>query len=154
MTVTAASFRTAFPEFADTSKYPDASITFWITAAVSLQDPGRWGNLIDLGTQLFVAHNVVLQARNVKTSSVGGFPGQATGPVSAKSVDKVSENFDTQSAAEADGGHYNLTTYGQQYLRLARMVGAGPQIFGYEGSGGSLATDPDSTASAWAGVVY
>jgi hypothetical protein len=71
----------------------------------------------------------------------------ASGIVSSKSVDKVSVSYDTSGAMEAGAGHWNLTTYGTRYIRLVKLVGAGPlQI------GGSSSTQ--YSAAAWAGPYY
>lgn len=126
MTVTASSFRVMYPEFGDSTAYPDGQISAWISQALLQQDAGRWGALIDLGTMLFTAHNLVLSARAQTEASFGKPPGQASGPVSNKSVDKVSIGYDTGSAAEENGGAWNMTVYGQQFLRLARQIGIGP----------------------------
>ena len=137
MTVTSSSFRLGFPEFDDLTKYPDSQLAFWITLSGKMFDSGRWGELLDFGTMLFIAHNIALQARAAADASFGKPPGQASGPVNNKSVDKVSIGFDTASAAEENGGAYNLTVYGQQYLRLARNIGAGPVQVGIDAGSGA-----------------
>ena len=35
-------------------------------------------------------------------------------------------SYDTATASEEGAGFWNLTVYGQEYIRQARMVGAGP----------------------------
>lgn len=125
MTVSATSFRTAFPEFADASTYPDAMVDLWIAAAGQLMAADRWASLLDLGTQLFVAHNLVLGARDRKAAANGGVGGTSGGVVASKSVDKVSVSYDTGAGTLEGGGAWNLTTYGVRYLQLARMIGAG-----------------------------
>ncbi|KWN75796.1 DUF4054 domain-containing protein [Burkholderia ubonensis] len=118
-------FRQTFPEFGDTTKYPDAVIQIWLTVAVSLVNPERWQELTDIGIGLVTAHHVALSTRDTNTSAVGGVPGQVTGPQSAKSVDKVSASYDTAAVAIKDGGFWNATMYGIRYLSLAQMMGAG-----------------------------
>lgn len=125
MTVTVASFRSAFPEFADATVYTDASVQMWLSASVSLLSPERWGDLLDLGTSLFVAHNIVLGAMNARAASKGGSPGSGGGVTASKAVDKVSVSYDTGAATIEGAASWNLTTYGTRYLQLARMVGAG-----------------------------
>lgn len=125
MTVTPATFRTAFPEFADASAYPDATITTWIGFASKLLSVDRWSELLDLGTSLFVAHNLILATRDIAATSRGGAAGSGSGVVASKSVDKVSVSYDTGAATISGAGAWNLTTYGVRYLQLARMVGAG-----------------------------
>ena len=118
-------FRSDFPEFADTTKYSDASIAFQLTIATSLVNPCRWGVLTDQGIELCAAHFLVLARRDEATAEVGGIPGQVTGPLSSKAVDKVGASYDTGAATIDDAGMWNLTTYGVRFLTLARMMGAG-----------------------------
>lgn len=135
MSVTPASFRQNYPEFASTTTYPDSQVTYWTTVAVQLINADRWDTLADLGIELFVAHNLVIEARSQATSANGAAPGEPQGMVASKSVDKVSVSYDTSSVAELDAGHWNLTVYGARYIRLARMMGAGGIQLGYESSG-------------------
>jgi hypothetical protein len=125
MTVTPASFRVNFPEFTDATAYPDARITYWIGIAGLRLNACRWSTLLDHGTELFVAHNLVLGRQAAMSAAGGGVPGQASGPTSSETVDKVSVSYDTGAAAIEDGGAWNLTTYGVQFLQLARLIGAG-----------------------------
>ncbi|MFP3756795.1 MULTISPECIES: DUF4054 domain-containing protein [unclassified Cupriavidus] len=118
-------FRADFPEFADATKYSDASIDFQLIIATSLVNPCRWGVLTDQGIELCAAHFLVLARRDEATAEVGGIPGQVTGPQSSKAVDKVSASYDTGAATIDDAGMWNLTTYGVRFLTLARMMGAG-----------------------------
>lgn len=129
MTVTPASFRGDFPEFADTTKFPDASIAFWLNVAGLQLNATRWGTMLDYGTELFVAHNVTLQARNAKVAATGGIAGQVTGPVASESVGPVSVGYDTGAATIDGGGAWNLTTYGILLLQMAEMIGAGGAQF-------------------------
>lgn len=126
MAVTPASFRSTFPEFTDSGRYPDPQIAFWITASVAQVNEARWGELTDLGVSLQVAHQLALST-STASGSPKSVPGTAvTGVVSSKSVGGVSVSYDTNSAIEEGGGHWNLTTYGTRYIRLARQIGAGP----------------------------
>lgn len=118
-------FRQAFPEFDDTTTYPDALVQFWMTVAVSLVNADRWGDLTDLGIALVTAHHLALAVKDQKMADVGGVPGQVTGPQSSKAVDKVSASYDTAAVAIKDGGFWNATMYGVRYLSLAMMMGAG-----------------------------
>ncbi|MDN7609903.1 DUF4054 domain-containing protein [Burkholderia multivorans] len=118
-------FRQSFPEFNDTTTYPDSLIQFWMTVAVSLVNADRWGDLTDLGIALVTAHHLALAVNDQKMADVGGVPGQVTGPQSSKAVDKVSASYDTAAVAIKDGGFWNATMYGVRYLSLAMMMGAG-----------------------------
>ncbi|UXZ62335.1 DUF4054 domain-containing protein [Burkholderia multivorans] len=118
-------FRQSFPEFNDTTTYPDSLVQFWMTVAVSLVNADRWGDLTDLGIALVTAHHLALAVKDQKMAAVGGVPGQVTGPQSSKAVDKVSASYDTAAVAIKDGGFWNATMYGVRYLSLAMMMGAG-----------------------------
>lgn len=126
MTITSAQLRTDFPEFASTTVYPDSMINFWLGVATKLvANINRWGTLLDFGIELFTAHNLVLQAQGLADVAVDNVPQVATGAISGRTVDKASVTYDTASTIEEDGGHWNLTNYGKQFLRLARMIGSG-----------------------------
>ncbi|QEE24519.1 DUF4054 domain-containing protein [Rhodanobacter glycinis] len=130
MPITTDQFRIDFPEFADSSVYSDAVISFWLgIAAVSLSEC-RWGAWWGLGQELFTAHNIVLAAQSVEDASLGITPGEVDGPATAKSVDKVSVSKDASAVTLEDGGFWNMTRYGIQLLQFARMVGSGGIQFG------------------------
>ena len=143
MTVTVASFRTSFTEFSNATTFTDPDIQFWLNYALLLLNANRWKAMLDLGLQLFIAHNLVLE-QQAKTAAANGAPsGLSSGTISAKSVDKVSISYDTNSAQEKDAGQWNLTIYGTRYYRLMRMFGAGPIQVGVGYSG----------VTAWPGVL-
>ena len=149
MAVTPTSFRADFPAFVDATNYPDSAITFWTTVALQFLNAERWDTAIDIGTELFVAHNLVLEFQANTAAGNGAAPGLSQGMISSKSVDKVSISYDTGSAAELDAGHWNLTIYGQRYVRMARMMGAGGIQLG-------IGYDPNFSAAsgAWPGPYW
>lgn len=118
-------FRLDFPEFTSTARYPDTLITFWATVAEVQVNERAWKLSKPFGVKLYVAHEITLAAQNKSVSDNGGVPGGASGPVSSKAVGGVNVAYDTQQAAEKDAGWWNLTTYGKQFYRLARMYGSG-----------------------------
>lgn len=118
-------FRQDFPEFADTTQYTESAVNLWLTLGGKTLDPDRWCDYLDIGLELFTAHNLSLAAGNQLAAMAGGAPGQVKGPVTSKSVDKVSVGYDSGAATLQDGGFFNLTTYGIQFLQFARMVGTG-----------------------------
>ena len=122
-----ASFRAAFPEFADNARYPDAMLDFWSGIGERLMFPQqhRWDTVYDYGLQLFVAHNITLAAQNAASGASGGVPGSVSGPISSKAVGSVSVSYDSASTIEPSAGHWNLTSYGKSLIHLARMIGAG-----------------------------
>lgn len=118
-------FRTSFPEFADSAIYPSSKISFWAGLAEKLVLLSVWGDCRSQGVSLYVAHELVLEGANARAAAVGGAPGQFTGAASSKSVGSVSVGYDSSGTSEKDAGYWNLTTYGKQFIRLARMFGAG-----------------------------
>lgn len=122
--ITPAQFRLDFPEFANTTPYPDTLINFWLTVSQSLLSPIAWLDLLNYGTELFIAHQLALSAQRQAAAAVGGVPGTSVGMTTSKSVDKVSVGFDTASVAVVDAGSYNLTSYGIQFYQLAQLVGS------------------------------
>jgi hypothetical protein len=123
-----ATFRADFSEF-DQAAYPDADVTFWLTLAGKLLNVERWADLLDVGTELFIAHQLVLEKQAKKTSAVGGVPGMGVGVLTAKAVKDVSAGYDATAAIELDAGHWNSTTFGLRFINLARMVGSGGMQF-------------------------
>lgn len=126
MTVTVASFRQDYPEFASPIKYTDRDIQRYLVLGVNRCDPARWGDIADLGVSLFTAHFLVLAARDKARSDAGGIPGQVVGPQGSKSVGGVSASYDTASVTEQGAGFWNMTTYGIEFYRWSNMAGMGP----------------------------
>lgn len=126
-------FRQDFPEFSNPSIYPDSLINFWLSVAQKLLNTSKWGDLLDQGYELYIAHNVSLARQNQREANVGGQPGVSKGPIASKSIDKVNIAYNSEASIEENAGYYNLTVYGQQFIRLARMMGAGGIQIGGEG---------------------
>src|ERR1700730_7677771 len=122
MTIAAADFIAAFPEFSNNAIYPISQIDFWIPQAYNQLNADRFGASLDLAAMLFVAHNIVLSARESVTGNVGGVAGQATGPVSSKGVGQVSLGYDTAAMQIPGAGAWNGTSYGQRLYRMMVAV--------------------------------
>lgn len=118
-------FRTNFPEFSDTVQYPNSLISFWATLAEKMVLECVWGDCRVQGVNLYVAHEITLAAQNQKAAAVGGSPGASGGVPNSKTVGGVSVGYDANTTSEKDAGYWNLTTYGKQFIRLARIFGAG-----------------------------
>ena len=140
--ITPASFRIDLPEFADTQKYPNSMISYWIAIAVMMLPTSSWGmgsqspanpptTIYDFGCEQFVAHNLVLEAQAMAASTNGGVPGSGgNGIVTSESVGSVSRSYDASAGLNLDGADWNLTLYGVRFLRIARMRGRGPVQIG------------------------
>lgn len=119
------SFRTSFPEFSDTTVYPNTMVTFWAGLAEKLVLSSIWRSCRTQGVELYVAHSITIAAQNAKAAAVGGTPGVSGGIANNKTVGSVTVGYDAQVSSEKDAGYWNLTTYGKQFIRLARIFGAG-----------------------------
>lgn len=120
-----ADFRKSLPEFTNTEIYPDFVISGWAIVATKQVDCRIWKNETGLGINLYVAHEITLEAQSIQAAKIGGVPGMQSGPVNSKTVGSVTVGYDSQQAAEKDAGWWNLTVYGKQFIRLARIYGAG-----------------------------
>jgi hypothetical protein len=130
-------FRQIFREFAEPDTAPDDAINFYTTLAQSFLNPQRWGDTLDYGIGLFVAHHIAIGQRAVATAQAGGIPGDVKGPATAKSIDKVSQSYDTKAVTLEDEAFYNQTVYGVRFITLSRQFGAG----GIQLGAGSALTD-------------
>lgn len=118
-------FRSAFPEFSDSDRYPDSMLNFWASFGEKMLNKSRWAELYDNGLFLFVAHQSTIAANEREASALGSSGGTASSVISSQSVGDVSVVYDTNNALETKAGHWNLTIYGRQYIRLARLFGMG-----------------------------
>jgi len=126
LTFSLSTFRGSFPEFGDTTKYPDAMLNFWLSLAMTMVPQHVWRNQWVTGVSLYIAHEITLAASNKQTAANGGTPGQNSGIANSKAVGGVNVSYDSQSNSEKNAGYWNLTNYGKQFLRLARIFGARP----------------------------
>lgn len=111
-------FKVRFPEFA---LVEDGRIQFLMIDAAAFVDESTWSDLYVRGLSLVIAHFLVLDALRA-----GGYVNAAmAGNVVAKKVGPVSVAYDAAMNAKIADSPFARTTYGQEYLRLARMVGMG-----------------------------
>ena len=115
---TVSDFRRDFPQFADTTKYPDAVIEFRLNLAAM-------GNMFPYLAELFVAHYMVLNAADTAAGALGGAGGATSGVVASKSVDKVSVSYDNSTTLNADAGFWNFSRYGAEFWQLLMLFGYG-----------------------------
>jgi hypothetical protein len=144
MTVTVDSFRQSFMAFGDEQQFPPSEIQYWITLAYKLHNSERWGDLLDHGVSMYVAHNVTIELGGRSAAAAGGSPGALQGPVTSGSADGVSYSRDLSGVLDADAGHWNLTHYGLRWRGLVKMVGAGPLQIG-------VPSPADGATGAWPG---
>jgi hypothetical protein len=118
-------FRADFPEFADSSQYPDSSVDGAIALSAYFVNVARWEDLTDYAIKLITAHQLVVGATNLAQSANGGRAGAVSGVLTSKSVGDVSASYDTGSVLITDAGFWNTSSYGVRFLQLSRLMGAG-----------------------------
>lgn len=118
-------FRQTMPVFADVGLYPSFQFNFYLKLGVKLLPESRWDDLLDEGLTFFIAHYLVLYARDMFFVDVGGIGGKVIGNETSKSVDSVSKSMDVSGILNTDAGHWNQTTFGIQFYQLMQMIGAG-----------------------------
>lgn len=126
-----AGFRAAFPAFT-AELFPDARVTFWLSIASTRLPAERWGDLLEPGLCLFVAHHLTLErAASLDPTGVGAMT-VAAGPVTSdsKTVGPVSKSkgYSPGAASRIEAGQWNATMYGQQFFDLVQIVGAGGMV--------------------------
>lgn len=133
--ITPADFRVNFSEFASTTTYPNTMIQFWLDVGYKQCRACVWQDELDLGVQLFAAHNCVLEAQAARQTASGQLPGTVVGPANSKSVDKVSVGYDTGAGTVPGWGNWNLTAYGTRFKWYVDLFGAGGIQVGAGGFG-------------------
>lgn len=176
MTVSAASFRLALPVFASDVTYPNDAVNFWLGIAALMLNPQVWGisattaepaaaggamtSALDLGTVLFVAHNLILEQQAGRAASRGNVPGMNKGAISSESAGPISAGYDTSAGIEEGAGHWNLTIYGTRFIRLAGIratsvgmltAGGGCGPFGQSAGVGAWPGPPGGLFPWWGG---
>jgi hypothetical protein len=120
-------FLSFFPEFSDTTLYPKTMVDAWIPPSVMQMNQYRFGDQYNLAVCLYIAHNVVLSAREYQASHSGkSIVGDTRGPTSSKSIDKVSVSYDSGASSIDGAGAYNATSYGQRLYKLIQSFASGP----------------------------
>lgn len=132
ITVTQAQFIADFPEFATpgstpTPNFPQSAFMYYLSLAVLLIDPSnRAATLANMMAELFIAHHLALEMLAAKDMNAGAVPGVAKGPIAGKSAGDVAISYVPGATLEMDAGHWNYTVYGQRFIRMVKMIGAGP----------------------------
>jgi hypothetical protein len=118
-------FRQTFPEFSDNAVYTDVLITFWSDLAECEINQDRFGCAYTAAVNLYTAHNISIAAQNINQASFGGSPGTTGGAIQSKSVGSASVSYDDANSIVKDGGFWNQTVYGRNYMTLVNKYGQG-----------------------------
>jgi len=129
-----ATFRSHFPEFADTTVYPDTQVQWYLNLGGAMARQSRWCDLRQMGCELVCAHFLALRhyalLKTIPSGMVDGVsiptsvPGLASGLMQSKSVSKVSVSYNVDVTAIEGAGPWNYTVYGQQYYWWLNIIGA------------------------------
>ena len=109
-------FKARFAEFAATA---DATVQIFIDEAALVMDTNRWGNWYNLGVGYYVAHHLVVQAKQA-----AGDTGVML-PVRSMRSGNASLAYDAIKEGSFSDNFFQGTNYGQQYLKLQKIVGKG-----------------------------
>lgn len=128
------------PQFRDASKteitgfVPTSMMNVFLKMCNDAVAPARWGEMWRLAASLYVAHFASLWLKNTQgntngsaTASDAAESGTMTGILSGASLGDASVSYDTSAITEATHawGQWNLTSYGQQFASMARLVAIG-----------------------------
>ncbi len=122
-------FRTAYPGFADDTKYPDSIVEQALCNADAETGGRGWGiygsdcrNFKQRGMFLYAAHWLAVTYPTGSGSSSGG----AVFPVSGKSVGDESINYAVPTIAPGSGDAWFYgSQWGELFLQLRRRAGMG-----------------------------
>ncbi|EIM8479572.1 DUF4054 domain-containing protein [Serratia marcescens] len=128
-----ADFRTYYPEFKDTTKWPDDEVKLALEEGDS-ETGKRWLGYYDRpasikkrGMFAFAAHRLIMRQRAQGDDGENGDVGAAYA-ISGKSVGDESTSYAVPSTSMQDqevNGDLPLTVYGVEFLRLRRRAGTG-----------------------------
>lgn len=110
MPITIQQFRTRYPQWSDSTAYPDAYLDDVIQEASRCVADAFFGNKADDARLYLSAHILVMTSRGRGEGVAAG----AAGPASV-AYRSAPENLD-------------LTGYGQQFKRLVRVIGAAQAV--------------------------
>lgn len=112
-------FLLRYPEFGKT----DAKrIGLFLSDALAEVSKVRWGKLYDRGVMALTAHLLKLSA----DAEISG--GAANRNLASESAGELSVSYVAPISANGSDDFYQLTAYGQEYLRLRRLVGVGVMV--------------------------
>lgn len=112
-------FRRRYPEFRETD---DECIGLFLSDAESEVSKARWGKLYERGVMALAAH--LLKIRTDSEASGG----EINRPIASESAGELSVSYVQSTPTNGADDYYQLTAYGQEYLRLRRLVGVGVMV--------------------------
>ncbi len=110
-------FRMRFPEF---KAITDDVVVFFINDAAQELSSKKWGRLYSRGLTTLTAHLLAIYERIIENGDGANYP------VTSESAGELSVSYG--STVTAQTAQYELTCYGQEFLRLRRLVAVGALV--------------------------
>ncbi|QHJ84905.1 MAG: hypothetical protein [Caudoviricetes sp.] len=116
-------FRDEYPEFI---KVSDSTIEYFLESSALVVSEKAWGKLYKLGLFAYTAHR--LAVKGFLNIGLDGNPvfnnGENFKTVSSKTAGGLSISYTSQNVSTSNASDYDLasTSYGQEYLRLRRLI--------------------------------
>lgn len=116
-------FRDEYPEF---KKVEDSTINHFLESSALVVSKKAWGKLYNLGLFAYTAHRLAI--KGFLNVGLDGSPifsnGENFKSVSSKTAGGLSIGYSSQNTATGNASDYDLssTSYGQEYLRLRRLI--------------------------------
>lgn len=104
----------------------EAEIDLWLSEAMGALPESRWRNLWRRGVVYYAAYNIVLM-QMIANGGLSGLAGM-TGTPTSKSVDGISQSYNSGAISSDNPGIKNACAYGLLYIDLAQKVGIGALI--------------------------
>lgn len=129
-----------FPQFRDSTKstptgfVPSTLMNVYLKMCNDAVAPERWGEVWRLAAGLYIAHFVTVYLRSNKGNTAGSSnatkaadTGAMIGIPTSMSLGDASVSYDTSSIMQGteSWGQWNLTSYGQQFASMAKLVAVG-----------------------------
>jgi len=109
---------------------PNPILQTFVNLANATVSQVRWEDAWLMGMNLFVAHFATLYLQSLAPTDANAKTvvsmGLAKGIQVSKAVADVSVSYQPIVTGWEQWGSWNLTTYGQQFITFAKMIGAGP----------------------------
>jgi hypothetical protein len=110
------------------SQLPQSVIQVFINLASASLQQARWRDSWLFGMHLYIAHYVTLylssEGQPVSSAGRAAISGLGKGIAVSKAAGDVSVSYETQ--VDENFTSWNLTTYGQQLVTMAKIIGMGP----------------------------
>lgn len=126
MSASSDKLRTLYPEFADATVYPDATVDEFIGYAAAELDAIVWGSFFERGALALAAYLLKVAKDSAAAGSGGALP---TGSVTSVKTGDLSLGFSSLPVPSGgSGGDAALMSnkYGAEYIRLRELVVASP----------------------------